>query len=248
MGLEKFVGTTKQFTHDNSTHILSAIGVVGTLTTAYLAGNASYHAAYMINREEEDLGRTQDPLTLVEKARLVWSLYIPSTVSCAATITAIISANRIGMKRTAAYAAGYSVLESAFVEYQNKVIDQIGAKADKKLRAELAQDKVLAQPPKEGQIILSSGSVMCCELHTRRYFMSDMETLRRAQNDTNAKVIHDLYTTMSDFYDLIGLPHTTHSDNLGWNSDRLMELIFTTVLSEDGRPCIAFDYNYVKPI
>jgi hypothetical protein len=249
MGLNQIVSSTKQLAHDNSTQILSAIGVAGTVTTAYLAGRASYFAAYMVNREEEELDRTQDPLTFKEKTQLVWTLYVPALVSGGATVTAIIMANRISSKRTAAYAAAYSVLETTFVEYQNKVVDEIGKRREQNVKDEIAQDRVKALPPSKEQIIVTSGGkVMCCELHTRRYFMSDMETLRRAQNDINAKIIHELYTSMSEFYDAIGLPHTTHSDNLGWNSDRLMELVFSTVLSEDGTPCIAFDYNYVKPI
>lgn len=249
MELNQIFGSTRKFTHDNSAHILSAIGVAGTLTTAYLTGRASYFASYMVNNEEEDLGRTQDPLSITEKTKLVWTLYVPAVVSGTATVTAIIMANRISSKRTAAYAAAYSVLETTFVEYQNKVVEQIGQRKEQGIKDDIAQERVKALPPSKEQVIVTSGGkVMCCELHTRRYFMSDMETLRRAQNDTNAKIIHELYTSMSDFYDAVGLPHTTHSDNLGWNSDRLMELMFSTVLSEDGTPCIAFDYNYVKPI
>ena len=248
MGLDQLVGITKKFTNDNSTHILTAVGITGTITTAYLAGRASYFAAYYINREEEELGRTQDPLSLSERTKLVWKLYVPSVVSGAATISAILGANRIGAKKSAAYAAAYSVLDSTFSEYQEKVVEQIGAKANRAIKDDIAQNKVLETPPGSRQIVMSSGTVMCCELYTRRYFMSDMESLRRAQNDLNAKIIHELYTTMSEFYDILGLPHTTNSDNLGWNSDRLMELVFSTVLSEDGVPCIAFEYNYVKPV
>jgi hypothetical protein len=89
---------------------------------------------------------------------------------------------------------------------------------------------------------------MCCELYTRRYFMCDMEQLRKAQNDINAQIVNDLYVTLDEFYDKISIMPTAHSSELGWDSDRLMELEFSTVLSEDGRPCLAFDYNYIKPI
>ena len=248
MNLNQFLGSTKKFTHENSSHILTALGVVGTLTTAYLAAKASYQASYLVSREEEALERTQDPLTLSEKTKLVWTLYTPAVASGTVTVTAIIFANRISAKRSAAYAAAYSVLEASFTEYQKKVVEQIGSRQDKALRDGLAQEKVTDNPPSKNQIIVSSGNVLCCELYTGRYFTSDMETLRSAQNETNSKIINELYTTLGEFYDLVGLPKTTHCDDLGWNSDRLMELVFTTVLSEDNRPCIAFDYNYIKPI
>jgi hypothetical protein len=85
-------------------------------------------------------------------------------------------------------------------------------------------------------------------LMTRRYFKSDMETLRRAENDIGARTIHDCYTTVSEFYNLVGLKPTSVSDNQGWSSDKLMELRFSTCLTESGDPCLAFDYNYVKPL
>lgn len=248
MNLNQVIGSAKKFTHENSPHILTALGVVGTLTTAYLAAKASYQASYVVACEEEALDRTQDPLTLPEKVKLVWPLYTPAVASGAATVTSIIFANRVSAKRSAAYAAAYSVLEASFTEYQKKVVEQIGARQDRALKDGMAQDKVDANPPDKSQIIVSSGNVLCCELYTGRYFMSDMETLRRAQNDINSKIINELYTTVGEFYDSVGLPRTTHSDDLGWNSDKLMELVFTTVLSEDNRPCIAFDYNYIKPI
>ncbi len=97
-------------------------------------------------------------------------------------------------------------------------------------------------------IIVGNGTVLCCELYTNRYFRSDMESLRKAQNDINAMIISDLYVTLDEFYNLIGLPYTSKSSDLGWNFDKLMELQFSTVLSEGGEPCLAFDYNYTKSI
>jgi len=58
-------------------------------------------------------------------------------------------------------------------------------------------------------------------------------------------VLNDFYASLSDFYDLIGLPTTSFSDEVGWNSDRLLELQFSTVLSDDGRPCISIDFRTV---
>ncbi len=75
-----------------------------------------------------------------------------------------------------------------------------------------------------------------------------METLRKAQNDINSQVVNQAYVTLEEFYDLVGLPNTSNASNLGWDSDKLMALQFSTVLSEAGEPCLAFDYNYTKPL
>jgi hypothetical protein len=73
-----------------------------------------------------------------------------------------------------------------------------------------------------------------------------METLRKSQNDINAKLNAHQYASLSDLYYMIGLPNTSTSDHMGWSADKHLELSFTTVMSEDGRPCLAFDYNYIE--
>lgn len=78
--------------------------------------------------------------------------------------------------------------------------------------------------------------------------MSDMETLRRAQNTLNDRLLKHDYATLDDFYHLVGLSNTSSSSEIGWKSNRLMELDFTTTLSSDGRPCLAFDYNYTTTL
>jgi len=92
------------------------------------------------------------------------------------------------------------------------------------------------------------GNVLCCELHTGRYFISDMESLRRAQNDINAKILKHDYATLDDLYYILGLKTTSTSGNLGWTSGRQLEMSYSTMLTEDNRPCITFEYNYIKPL
>jgi hypothetical protein len=75
-----------------------------------------------------------------------------------------------------------------------------------------------------------------------------METLRKAQNDLNQRLVGGVYCTLDEWYDLIGLDYTKASNNLGWTSDKQMKLEFTTCLSQDGRPVLAFEYNYIKPL
>jgi hypothetical protein len=120
---------------------------------------------------------------------------------------------------------------------------------EQKIRDELAQQRISSNPPTSREVIITGkGEVMCCELFTHRYFRSDMETLRKAQNDLNEKIFHSFYVPLNEFYDLVGLPHTSNSGYLGWDSDKLMELKFSAVMSEDGEPCLAFEYNYTKPL
>lgn len=249
MNLHGVAKTVEKSFRDNSPAILTGLGVSGTIITAYLAGRASIESDRVITKEAEArANNTEVELTKKEIVKLVWKHYIPTAISGAVTIGCIVGAARVGSRRTAASMAAYSLSEKAFTEYREKVVEQIGARKEQSVRDEIAQDKVTLNPPPGREVILSGpGNVLSCELYTGRYFNSDMESLRQAQNNLNAKLVRDGYASASDLYYMLGLPPTSFSDKIGWNSDRLLEMQFSTTLSGDGRPCLAFDYNYIDP-
>jgi hypothetical protein len=242
--------SAKQGIDRNAPTILAGGAIVGVISTAYLAAKASFKAADIIHRYEEDYDWPERPIEkLREQARLVGSLYIPAGVSGVMTVGCIVGSSKISNRRTASAALAYSLVERTFGEYREKVVEQYGKTKEQAIRDEVAKDHVKRTTPlPEGTVLAGSGHVLCCELYTRRYFNADMETLRRAQNEVNSKAMHHLYATLDDFYYILGLAQTSASGDLGWDSDKLMELQFSTVLTEDNRPCLAFDYNYVKPI
>ncbi len=225
----------------NSSSILTALGISGGITTTVLAAKAGYKSALIIEAYEHEYGLI---VTKREKAELVWKYYIPTALSGGLSVASIIASTRISSRKTAAITAAYSLSEKAFLEYRDKVTETLGDKKEKKIRDEIAQDRVKTNPP--SQVVIGSGPVLCCDLFTGRYFNSDMEALRKAQNDLNAYLMRHDRATISHFYDLIGLPHTSYSWDVGWTSDKLLELDFSTVLSEDKKPCLAFDFNYTK--
>lgn len=248
MGLNNIAGRMGKFASDNSPAILTGLGVVGALTTAYLTGKASFKAAQLI-REEEKGGTAGDPRQrFKERFNLTWKLYIPAASSAVTTVAFIIVANRIGSRRATALAAAYAISERAYDEYREKIVEKLGERKELAARDEIAQDRVMRNPPPEDMVLLEDGlSVLCCDLFSGRYLMSDMETIRRAENDVNFQVNNDYYASLSDFYDAIGLPHTSMSDDFGWNSDKLLDLEFSTTLTPSGKPCLTFDFK-VMPI
>lgn len=241
MNISNFFNNTIKLIKSNSPEILTALGVSGVITTSYLTGKASFEVA-----KDED----GDPwASNKEKIKKYWKIYIPAGISGVLTIGCIIGASKSNSRRTTAAVTAYSLTEKAFSEYREKIVDEIGKGKEQKIRDELAQDRISKNSPGSKEVfVVGTGHVLCCELFTHRYFRSDMETLRRAQNDINAKIVNEIYVVLDEFYDIIGISHTSTSDKLGWNSDKLMELQFSTVLSDNGEPCLAFDYNYTKPV
>lgn len=232
---------------NNSPAILTALGISGTITTAYLAGKASFEACDAIRKEEATYGPADTFQQMAkERSALVWKSYIPAFASGTATILCIVGATRAGSRRTAAITAAYSISDRAFAEYRDKVVEKLGENKEKVIRDELAQSQLTNNPPRQDIIISGIGATLTLELYTGRYFSSDMETLRKAQNDINSQLNSQNEATLSDFYHLIGLPDTSESSRIGWNVDRLLDLEYHAILTEEGKPCMAFAYNYVK--
>lgn len=229
---------------DNSPAIMTAAGVAGVVTTAVLAGKGTVKADYILT-EEQALHHNwyqEKAAQPFGKLRMTWKCYIPATAAGAATIAFIIGAQSISSKRQAAALSLYTLSETAFKEYKDKVVEQIGINKEQKVRDEIVQDRVNRNPSSE-VIIVEDGDVLCMELMSSRYFKSNMEKLRRAQNDLNQMILGgDMYASHNDFLGMIGLESNGYGEQVGWNIDNLIDLQFSAVMSADGKPCIGVGY------
>lgn len=235
----------QSFTIGHSPALLTALGVTGSVTTAFLTGKATVKAVRILDEQwvYTDIHGEREKK---EAFKLVYKEYIPAFGVLAVTVTCIIAANQVGSRRAAAIASAYALSEKAFTEYKEKVVEKIGAGKEREVRDEIAQDRVNANPV-SNVVIIGTGEVLCFEAYTGRYFMSSVETLKKAQNDVNYMVVNNMYASLSDFYDKVGLPRTKMSDDVGWNCDAMMEMELSTCLADDGRPAVSFTFH-VAPV
>jgi hypothetical protein len=250
MTVADILNQAKKFAADNAPAILTGVSVAGVVGTAYLTAKASFRAAELLTDAQVrlDLNEKSRPLEPKEKVQICWRLYIPAAGLGALTIVSMISSNRISDKRAAALATAVSVGDRLFSEYKEKVKEKIGENKERDIQDEIAQDRVNANPPSSTQVIVTGGGDhLCYDLYSGRYFLSNMEALRKAQNDTNYQILGDSYASLTDFYNRIGLRGTEGSDEVGWTADsNQLELEFSAVLSDDQKPCLAFRFN-VRP-
>lgn len=245
MNIEQMSKGLKRLVVDNSPLILTYISVAGVLSTTILAVKATPRALQdLINSQEF----AEKNLTTRETVEITWKHYIPAAVSGAVTIASIIGAHSVHTRRNAALVTVYSITETALKEYQAKVKEQLGENKERKVREEVAKDYIANTPMVNAEVhITGTGEQLCYDSFTGRYFKSDIETIRKAQNDINARIINEMYASHNDFYRLIGLSGTTYGEEVGWRTDNLMDLEFTSHLAEDGRPCLCIEYH-VSPV
>lgn len=246
MTLRSMIKVSERFLIDNSPSILSGVAVTGSMTIAYLTGKAAFKAQKILTEEQAKLDIQELEharlLTTKEKVFHTWQCYIPPALAVAGTITCILAAGHINARRMAALAAAYKISEKQFGEYKDKVKEVLGDKKSDEIRADIAQDRVRNNPP-EHIFNAHGGETLCLDKWTGRYFRSDMQTIRAAENDINKGMYRGRdVATLADFYESIGLSAPRCSQEVGWNADAAMDLTFDTVMALGDVPCLVMDF------
>lgn len=250
----------------HSPEILTGIGIAGMITTTVLAVRATPKALELIEdekrrqnreivkeaaRDGRDFCPQVTKLKPVEVVKVAWKPYVPAAVTGAASVGCLIGASSVSARRNAALAAAYNLSQTALTEYKDKVIETIGEKKEKTIKDKIAKEKVEKNPVKQSDIIITGkGKTRFLDVFSGQRFESDIETIKKAENIINRKLINDMYVSLNDFYDLIGpgLEQTKLGEDLGWNLDvGYVEIDFSAQIDDDGVPCIVLDYN-VAPI
>lgn len=251
MAMKTILQTAEKFVTENSPGILTGLGVAGAVTTAVLAAKAGYRTGMDASTQYHE-ALTEDeelPAELLEPKHLVktyWKEFVPPVAAGAVTIAAIITANKIGTRRTAAIAAAFKLSEQLTEEYKDKVVKTLGLQKEEKMRSELAAEKMESNPPPPGMIIVTGSDVLFLDELSGRYFHNQVENIKKAVNDINFQVNNNFCASLTDFYEQIGLEGTKFSNSVGWNTDELLEVQFTPTMYED-KPAILLGFNH-EPI
>lgn len=246
LNLNVLIQNGKTVVNQNASTILTAVGVVGVVTTAVLTGKAAVKATELCRDHEEAFPKVwENKKTSVitrEKLGLTWQCYISPVASGVTTIGCIVAGHRLDAKKAAALAAAYGLSEKRLQEYKDKVLEKMGVNKERAVRDEVVQDRVNATPG-SNEVIIGTSNVLCFDVYSGRYFESNMEEIRQAVNTVNSYILDHEYASLSHFYDEINIPPTGMSDEVGWKSADLIEVGFSTVMSPDKRPCLAMDFN-----
>lgn len=236
----------------HSPEILTGLGITGMLSTAILVGKATPKAIELVNREldkreDESNGEKIEPLTKVELVKTCWKCYIPAAVTFAMSGACIIGASRVHIKRNAALATAYTLSETAMKEYHEKVLETIGEKKEQEIQDKIVKDHMEKEPLVDREVFITGkGETRFFDLYTGRRFKSDIETIRKIENDLNYRMRDEMYISLNDFYYEIGLSYTDKGEEFGWNIDRgMIDIGFSAQIDDDGEPCIAI--KFVNP-
>ena len=231
----------KNYLKQNGPELLIGIGISGFISAIGFTIKATKKSYPVLKEKEEEKGA---PLTRKETIKAVGKNYIPTVVTAGISTACILSGTIIKSQRYASLSAAYVISETAFRDYSKKVKEVVGEKKEHTIRDEVAKDRVNNnQPAKE--VVVAGDGTLCYESISGRYFKSDIEKIRRAENKLNKEMISCMYVTLNDLYYELGIESTTLGDSLGWNLNKegLIEIIFSSILTQDDRPCLVIDYR-----
>lgn len=243
--LTKWLGMMKVQFDKHSPTILIGLGIAGMAASVIFAVKATPKAKEDIEKKKKELKK--DKLNVKETVGATWKRYIPPAITFVASTGCIIGANSVNTRRNAALAAAYSLSETALLEYRDKVKEIVGEAKEESIRADIARDRMAADPPRSSEIIVTGkGETNFRESITQRYFKSDIEKVRKIENDLNRQMRSYNTISMNEVLYALGCPsnHRVLND-IGWDIDKHpLEFIFTPVMTDEVGVCVEIDYRY----
>lgn len=240
----------KMIASKHSPEILTGIGIAGMITTTVLAVKATPKALKLIDEKKEELGlEPDDKLTPVETVKATWKCYVPAVVAGATATACLIGASSVNARQKAALAAAYNLTATTLAEYKDAVVETIGEKKEQFVRDKVAEERIKKEPLNQSTVIMTGdGTTRFLDRFSGQRFVSDIEKVRRAVNELNARMLEgDDYVSLNEFYYELGLDGVEIGDDLGWNVSKdgrkgMIDVDFSAQVDHDGKPTIVLEY------
>lgn len=225
--------------------IAVGVGIAGMITTTVLAVRATPKALKLLDEAKREKSGESIELKPVEVVKIAWKPYIPAMISGVFSIGCIVGASTVHMKRNTALATAYQLAANTLSDYKEKVIETIGEEKEKEIQKKVTEKRVESIKTTEPSFV-RKGKPLCIEPISGRPFEMEIEDIKAAINKLNYRLTGGMEEciSLSEWYDEIGLKHTSTSDYMGWNvySDGLITVTEYPSSTEEGELCWVLEY------
>lgn len=246
MSIQSLIFSARDQIIEHSPEILTGLGIAGMASAIVLAVKATPRAIDTLAEVKEAHKEDEDKKELAKDIVVkVAPKYIPAMAAFAFSTTCLISSVTVNNRRTAALATAYSLSETALIEYKDKVKAVFGEDKEKEVTKAIAQDKIDRNPPPRAEVRLPAGDdVLCYDSFGERYFYSNANKLEHAENMFNKQLINGCcpYASLTELYYEFELNGVKDSNDRYFNTDHLVDLEFSSTLTEDNRPCLVIGF------
>lgn len=232
--------TLKRWVMRNSHKIMTGMSIAGMTATVGLAIHDTLRASDQLEElKDDDPGISQRDLVV-----RVIPTYIPTGLAAIATVGCILGTHQVSERRTAAVASAYALAQNAALQYRDSVKEVVGEKKAKEVEDHNSQKVVEKAKPTSTEVLIGVGDELCRDELTGRYFHSDLQTLRSACNDVTYAMMSEMWISVNEFYDRIGLPPTEFGELMGWKAeDGPLDIKYGSAITEDGKSCLVIGFN-----
>lgn len=230
---------------NSAPELLVGLGLVGFATSTVMAVKATPKALQLIEEERSIREDNDEPeMTKIDIVKTAWKPYIPSIAFYTLSTACIFGSNSIISKRNTAIMAAYKLTEKAYTEYKDAVVEQIGSVNEREI-VEKINERKMKETPYNETLVIGDGDVIVYDSLSARYFRSTTLAVEKCVVDLNFRILNDMYASVNDFYELLGIDYTSTGHDMGWNIDNKLEVYYSSKITDDGKPCIVL--NYEKP-
>lgn len=232
----------------NSPTLLTVVGVgflIGSVfkackdTERYLDARAS--------NELQSAAQGQEP-TKTEELKIVAKCYWQTAVLTGLSVLCFVTSTKISLKRNAALVTMYGISEAQRLEYMAKTKELAGEKKEAEIRNKLAEDRVNRDPvDTEVLKMIPAGECLCYDSEFGRYFFSTSEKILAAENRLNERLFTEMYISLNDMFEALGMSSIGFGEEFGWNvNDGMIKLHRDYADNNSGVTCIVISYD-VQP-
>lgn len=219
--------------------VLAAAGVVGTAVSAVNARHKARCRELDIRKTNFNQGKiTTDKEIFIETA----PCYIPPVLIGLGTIGCIFGANALNEHKQASILSAYALLRESYEEYKQKVIDIFGEDGARQIIQEIGKDRIANNEP---QIVEESEDPLFYDPYCDRYFNLPGDVVKDAEMKLNRNYAIRGYSSLNEYYALLGIPLTDKGEEYGWETGYMWEYYeanwidfnYQKVTTDDGLEC-----------
>ena len=225
--------------------VLTCIGGIGVIATTVTAVQATPKAIALLEKAKKEKG---EELTKLDKIKITGTTYIPTIIMGIGTITCIFGANVLNKRTQAALVSAYTMIDSSYREYRQKLKELYGEEAHEKIvdaiAIEKAEDMYVRNAYMCGTCDLTSDKscsdpVVFYDEHSGRFFESTIEQVINAEYHLNRNYILRGYSFLNEFYEFLGIEETDYGSVLGWtptdDGEYWIEFNHRKAIGKDGK-------------
>ena len=215
----------------NLSGILTGVGCLGVITTAYFASEESAEASAVV-REKKPANVHEHLMAVIPKRK-------KTIVSAGLTIGCIIGSHAIDVQTIAKLAGSYAALGGAFSRFKGEAKRYLGDKKFKELSDRVEEERIEETDDEVKHWFY--------EPISGQFFESTWKDVHDAINDAHKLFVLEGRIPFNDFVHFLGLKSKPFSDNVGWDmGDLLCELGYEwfDIESEKRNLPGKVDYNF----